>query len=240
MKYKIILVSLFCFFFAAQLEAKDVFNLYPDAQQKGYTFSTADGKFKVGILGNSLSPRDKIVVTLREVQQKRVTLPDNEYLISKIYAVYLYNEKRVRVKKSLWISMAYDTDNGAAKKIKLWKKKKQKWITLNSDDKSADQIIRTSLKRTKATFAVLQEEGDYEIGLASWYDADGAAHRTYPFGTIVKVTNLANNKYCEATITDRGPFIEGRIIDLSREAFAEIADLGAGVVEVKVEPIYIP
>lgn len=240
MKYKIILFCLICFLFAGRLAAEDVYNLYPDAQQKGYTFSTADGKFKVGILGNSLSKRDKVVVILKEIKQQRVVLPDDENLISAIYSVYLYDNKRVRVKKPLWISIAYETDNGGTKNIKLWKKNKQKWKTLDSNDKSEEKVIRTSIKRTKAIFAVFQEDGDYEIGLASWYDWDGAAHRTYPFGTIVKVTNLANNKSCEATINDRGPFIEGRIIDLPREAFAAIADLGAGIVEVKVEPIHIP
>lgn len=240
MKLKIFILSLICFFSAVQLQAREVYNLYPEAQAKGYTFSTADGKFKVGIIGGSLSARDKIEVRLKEVKQSRVTLPDDENLISKIYTVYLYHENRVRVKKPLWISIAYDTDNGGMKNIKLWKHEKKKWKTLDSDDKSDENIIRTSIRRTKATFAVFQEAGEYEIGLASWYDWDGAAHRSYPFGTIVKVTNLANNMSCEVTINDRGPFIEGRVIDLPREAFAEIADLGAGVIEVKVEPIYIP
>src|SRR5882724_6177449 len=45
-----------------------------------------------------------------------------------------------------------------------------------------------------------------------------AAHKSLPFGTVVKVTNLANNESVKVTINDRGPFVEGRVIDVSRAA----------------------
>lgn len=51
-----------------------------------------------------------------------------------------------------------------------------------------------------------------------------AAHKKLPFGTKVRVTNLANNKSVVVTINDRGPFTRGRDIDLSRKAFMEITD----------------
>ena len=93
-----------------------------------------------------------------------------------------------------------------------------------------------------------------EKGQASWY-GDGlskitvanapsyveqfltAAHRTLPFGTIVKVTNVANGKWVKVVINDRGPFVDGRVIDLSRTAFSALADPGIGVVEVEVEVV---
>lgn len=74
-------------------------------------------------------------------------------------------------------------------------------------------------------------------GKATWYSqADGlsAAHRTLPMGTVVRVVNLANGKYVNVVIRDRGPFGEGRIIDLSDEAFARIASLSTGVINVKI------
>ncbi len=64
-----------------------------------------------------------------------------------------------------------------------------------------------------------------------------AAHKTLPFGTMVRVTNRANNKSVVVKINDRGPFIKGRIIDLSRSSFAKIADLKVGVIDVTVEVI---
>ena len=88
-------------------------------------------------------------------------------------------------------------------------------------------------------------------GLASYY-ADGyegkttangeiyrqgkitAAHKTLPFGTKVEVTNLSNNKSVVVRINDRGPFIRGRIIDLTKAAAREIDMVGAGVAKVKI------
>jgi rare lipoprotein A len=95
-------------------------------------------------------------------------------------------------------------------------------------------------------------EGHSEEGNASWYGAPfhgrrasngeiydmyklTAAHRTLPFDTLVRVTNLNNGKFTTVRITDRGPFIENRIIDLSFAAAREIDSVGAGVVPVRVE-----
>ncbi|MCM0674111.1 septal ring lytic transglycosylase RlpA family protein [Micromonospora phytophila] len=62
-----------------------------------------------------------------------------------------------------------------------------------------------------------------------------AAHKTLPFDTKVRVTNPANGKSVTVRINDRGPFIEGRCLDLSRAAFGAIASLDAGHVEVRYE-----
>lgn len=61
-----------------------------------------------------------------------------------------------------------------------------------------------------------------------------AAHKTLPFGTKVEVTNLSNNKSVVVRINDRGPFIRGRIIDLTMAAAREIDMVGAGVAKVKI------
>lgn len=62
-----------------------------------------------------------------------------------------------------------------------------------------------------------------------------AAHRTLPFGTLVKVTNLKNGKSVTVKINDRGPYAKGRIIDLSRKAAKEIDMITDGVVKVRLE-----
>jgi rare lipoprotein A len=79
-------------------------------------------------------------------------------------------------------------------------------------------------------------------GLASYYHRDAAAagaltaaHRTLPFGTRVRVTNLANNRVVTVQITDRGPFIANRVIDLSYEAAAAIGMTEAGVTPVRLD-----
>jgi len=62
-----------------------------------------------------------------------------------------------------------------------------------------------------------------------------AAHKTLPLGSKARVTNLENGNSVEVTINDRGPFVAGRIIDLSRAAAAEIGIIESGVAPVKVE-----
>jgi rare lipoprotein A len=62
-----------------------------------------------------------------------------------------------------------------------------------------------------------------------------AAHRTLPFETVVRVTNVSNGKSTVVRITDRGPFVDNRIIDLSLAAAREIESVGPGVVPVRVE-----
>jgi rare lipoprotein A len=93
-----------------------------------------------------------------------------------------------------------------------------------------------------------------KVGLASFYadkfegrqTANGeiyyhakktAAHRTLPFGSIVKVINTENNKYAVVRINDRGPFVDNRIIDLSKSIAQELDFVKKGIVKVKIELI---
>jgi rare lipoprotein A len=62
-----------------------------------------------------------------------------------------------------------------------------------------------------------------------------AAHKSLPFGTKVKVTNLANNQTVEVVINDRGPYVEGRVIDLSKSAAETLGFVNMGLADVKVE-----
>ena len=64
-----------------------------------------------------------------------------------------------------------------------------------------------------------------------------AAHRSLPFGTRVRVTNLNNERSVVLRINDRGPFVRGRIIDVSRAAAVRLDMLRAGVVPVRVETL---
>jgi rare lipoprotein A len=62
-----------------------------------------------------------------------------------------------------------------------------------------------------------------------------AAHKKLPFGTVVRVTDVATGRSVQVTINDRGPFIPGRIIDLSRGAAAKLGIIDSGVAKVRVE-----
>jgi rare lipoprotein A len=91
----------------------------------------------------------------------------------------------------------------------------------------------------------------YQRGMASYYGAGfqykktasgerfnlksmTAAHRTLPFGTRVIVRNIRNGKTVKVRINDRGPYVKGRIIDLTRAAFSQIAGLDDGLARVEI------
>ena len=94
--------------------------------------------------------------------------------------------------------------------------------------------------------------GPSQTGFASWYgpgfhgklttsgrtydqNDHTAAHRTLPLGTRVRVTNLGNGKSTDVTITDRGPFVKDRIVDLSYTAAQEIGMIEKGTARVRLE-----
>jgi len=121
------------------------------------------------------------------------------------------------------------------------------------------------MKRLLAAFALLSllagcashdinPRGYDETGMASYYGAQHqgkrtasgepfdqhgltAAHRQLPFGTRVKVTNLDNDKSVIVRINDRGPHTRGRLIDLSREAAAQLGMLQGGTARVRIQSL---
>jgi len=116
----------------------------------------------------------------------------------------------------------------------------------------------TGCSRTTRPPEAMPEQKDVEtqvfVGLASYYGEEfngnqtssgetydparmTAAHRTLPFGTRVRVTNLENNRSVLVTITDRGPKKPDRIIDVSFNAATELMMLPPGVVKVRVEVV---
>ena len=111
---------------------------------------------------------------------------------------------------------------------------------------SKNSVVAASVVALSIT--TFQTSASAQIGRASWYaltsiTANGercnpqamtAAHPTLPFGTKVKVENLKNGKTVVVRINDRGPFVGGRIIDLTKGAASKLGFVGAGVAKVRV------
>jgi rare lipoprotein A len=122
----------------------------------------------------------------------------------------------------------------------------------SSSKASKPSYKKTASKKSKPSYSSNSDSGSsggYTLsGKASYYwqpqalasggrfnpNAMTAAHKTLPFGTKVRVTNLNNGKSVTVTINDRGPYVAGRIIDLSKAAAHSISMQGSGVVPVKV------
>lgn len=120
---------------------------------------------------------------------------------------------------------------------------KEEWeITYENKKEVKRRLLKKETAREMKTEIVANgtkiEIGKTYSGLGTWYDAPGrAASLQFPFGTKVRVINMESNASTVVTINDRGPFGEGRIIDLAKEAFEKIAPIGKGVIRVKVEEI---
>ncbi|CZE49237.1 septal ring lytic transglycosylase RlpA family protein [Campylobacter geochelonis] len=106
----------------------------------------------------------------------------------------------------------------------------------------------------KTYYPTMVEVGDTQKGLASWYGpnfhgkktsngetynmhAQTAAHKTYPMNTMVKVTNLHNGESAVVRINDRGPFVSGRVIDLSKKVASDLGVLAKGTAPVRLEVV---
>ena len=118
-------------------------------------------------------------------------------------------------------------------------------------------LFAVGVRQKKVKTAKPPRIGSSETGVASWYGhpyhgrraANGeiydmekltAAHRTYPFETWVRVKNLSNDRTVDVRIQDRGPFVRGRIIDLSHAAAREIEMIGPGITKVRLTVIAPP
>jgi rare lipoprotein A len=130
--------------------------------------------------------------------------------------------------------------------------KKFYWVSVSPVQKSSNHYILLLIFLTLTSCATFRYESGYAI--ASWYGPDfhgrptssgeifdmnafTCAHREYPFGTKLKVTNISNNKTVSCLVNDRGPFVEGRDLDLSYAAAKEIDLIGTGICEVRIEYI---
>ena len=121
-----------------------------------------------------------------------------------------------------------------------------------SRERSGESINRVPIPKNKPEAAEKKGSDSVQVGLASWYTtnfrgkktASGevydphrrtAAHRSFPFGSRVRVTRVDNGKSVEVQINDRGPFVAGRVIDLSRAAADALGISEKGIVAVRVE-----
>ena len=101
--------------------------------------------------------------------------------------------------------------------------------------------VEAQVQRGKASYYSKRATGARTAsGQRLHHDSLTCAHRNYPFGTILRVTNLSNGKQVDVEVTDRGPYGRGRIIDLSYGAAKELGMLSHGVTTVEVQVLEAP
>lgn len=154
-----------------------------------------------------------------------------------IQAIYKYKN---------WLNKKLNPTQEIIKEVKVTKEVEAEEPTTQTEESKLEEPSSS----TSQTNTNTEELSNFnETGVASYYsrnltgaktasgeifDAEElvAAHKTLPFGTIVKVTNPENDKWVKVRIIDRGPYIDGRVIDLSPSAFESLTSLSAGLVNV--------
>jgi rare lipoprotein A len=150
-----------------------------------------------------------------------------------------------RTASAAWECMGPAASCGKTAKVKTYSKAGKTTYSKKVAYKKAGNKTYAA-KKSKASYSVASG-GGYS-GMASYYwqpqrvasggwfnpNAMTAAHKTLPFGTKVRVTNRNNGRSVVVTINDRGPYIKGRIIDLSKAAAQQVGMTGSGVAPVSV------
>jgi rare lipoprotein A len=155
-----------------------------------------------------------------------------------------------RPASAYWQCMGPDFACGdhASSPKKTWNKGLKAELAQKHRKVASNKAYRAGQRRAPASIVSSASYGGGSVGVASYYwqgtrTASGArfnpggmtaAHRTLPFGTKVLVTHVSSGRSVTVTITDRGPFVKGRIIDLSRGAASALGITGAGLAKVSV------
>lgn len=212
-----------------------------DTIVKGYTVTHNNDDLRFAVTPNQVD--QEVSVTLKDISIKKHPLPEGKKLISNTYSFDMlglqYNP--IIVSRPSWLALKYNSESNARKSLYYWDSNKDGWIELPSYADSNSGYVKAITHLPYSKIVILEDivpKVEYE-GIASWYYRQGmtAAMNQFEMGDKVKVTNVNNGKTCVVEIADRGPFISGRVIDLSDSAFAAIASLGEGVVDVKVESL---
>ena len=114
--------------------------------------------------------------------------------------------------------------------------KKKKTTTTTKPAAKGGKTTTTAPQKSSSASAA-PPAGNTQSGIASWYEAappGTCAHRTLPKGTRVTVTHVGNGKRTTCTVADRGPYVDGYIIDLSKSNFSELAPLSDGIIKVTI------
>ncbi|HBY73127.1 MAG TPA: hypothetical protein DEG44_00345 [Candidatus Kerfeldbacteria bacterium] len=192
----------------------------------------------MGVPAKSIKQVHKVRVKLDKVKH-----PENYYgdeqPISDLYRYSMHQPKPFRLNKALWLGLSYPSTYAERDTvIKYYDPSKDKWRPLRRQRNNSNSYIQSGqLRKKQGIIAVFEKplSGDIVQGIASWYDWTGAACNSFPMGSRIRVTNVASGATVDSTIVSTGPFIPGRVVDLPREEFAQIADVSSGIVEVTVQ-----
>jgi D-alanyl-D-alanine endopeptidase (penicillin-binding protein 7) len=209
---------------------------------KGYTVSAFDDNLKLSLVPGILSEDTGVdAIQLNE----EMPMPWQEDRISKIYQFEFGNKNAYDNSRPFYIQFSYDENTTGYKQVYFYDKNFDSWRPLPTTDYPNEKFVRSLIHLPFARIAVFSNPEVLVSGQASWYGykkGDFAASPDFAKGSKLRVYNTANNKYVDVDINDYGPdrnLHPFRVIDLEKTAFAKIASLSEGLINVRVEPLSI-
>ncbi len=245
MKKIIIFLITLCFLFGEDVLAEvDNLSIHLDFKtiEKGYTVSSFDDDIKLSLVPGVLLEATDVEVLRPD---EKIETPWKLNRISPVYQFEFKNKEAYDNHTPFYIQLSYDKQTNNYKKVYFFDKGKGLWRPLPTRDFITENFVRSLIHLPYARIAVFSYPEVLTVGKASWYAYKGgnyAASPDFPKGSVVRVYNTDNDKYVDVTINDWGPdrsIYPDRPIDLDKIAFSRIASLGAGVVNVRLEPLLI-
>lgn len=209
---------------------------------RGYTVAAFDDDIKLSLVPGILASSTGVdILKLHE----EMVMPWQVDKISDIYQFEFRNKAAYDNHKPFYIQLSYNEDDDRYKQVFYYDKNFSAWRPLPTRDFPDENFVRSLIHLPFARIAIFSYPNTLINGKASWYaykSGNFAASPDYPKGSKLRVHNKANGKYVDVVVNDYGPdrsLFPDRPIDLDKVAFAQIASLGAGVIDVVVEPLYI-
>ncbi|MCK5320686.1 hypothetical protein KAJ61_04840, partial [Candidatus Parcubacteria bacterium] len=217
-------------------------NLDKDTIAKGYTVSVFENKLKLSLVPGILDEATQV-----EVYELHEDLPEPWKLdmISNIYQFEFKNKAAYDNHKPFYIQFSYNEDDYRYKQVFFYDKNFGTWRPLPTRDFPDGNFVRSLIHLPYARLAIFSFPDTLTVGRASWYaykSGNYAASPDFPKGSKLRVYNRENGKFVDVIINDYGPERQkfpDRVIDLEKNAFAQIASLGAGIIDIYVEPLHI-
>lgn len=211
------------------------------ARTNGMTFTTPKGAFSIGIQGGIVQSSGATNLTVRTKKpRKKINIGKKRRnrLASRVFQYQLTGDD-VSITNPVWVSIRLreEPEEGKEYVVRYLNRKEWKWETADSSYNAETGMVQASIPRKKAIVAVFRKEADpvdTYTGIASFMDWHAGAMNEVPLGSTVTVRNPENGATVDVQILSRGPYVPGRIIDLPREVFAELAPLSRGIINVEV------
>jgi hypothetical protein len=242
----ILMVGCVTWFLASPFSAQAItlitdINLDQASLERGYTVSSQEGNFQLGIFPDVLSEESRVV--LKQYDRNEFAFPTEWSPVSDVYEFDIYNKEAFKNKKPLVMRIKADAERTHLKKIFFWNGVANDWKELPS--RTIDNRIISAVLHLPYAKLVLLEHGTIlQFGEASWYKYKGcscAASPDYKKGTKLKVINKDNGREIIVTVNDFGPdrgLFPKRIIDLDKTAFKKLGWLSWGTLKnVSVEEV---